>query len=65
MSKGFRLQTLGVTLVVVSFVMAFISAWMWFAATRAWQEHQTGSYVAGISLYESLRTGAEPPQTST
>ncbi|NDW52752.1 HAMP domain-containing sensor histidine kinase [Aliiroseovarius sp. PrR006] len=62
MSKGFRLQTLGVTLVVASFAMAFISAWMWFASNRSWQEHLTGSYVTGIALYESLRTGAEPPE---
>ncbi|WP_282064343.1 sensor histidine kinase [Aliiroseovarius marinus] len=62
MSKGFRLQTLGITLVVVSFAMAFISAWMWFASNRSWQEHLTGSYVTGIALYESLRTGAESPE---
>ncbi|WP_424943813.1 sensor histidine kinase [Aliiroseovarius crassostreae] len=61
MSKGFRLQTLGVTLVVVSFAMAFISTWMWFASTRAWQDHQTGSFVTGVSLYETMRTGAAPP----
>lgn len=61
MSKGFRLRTLGITLIVVSFAMAFTSAWMWFSSNRAWHDHLTGSYVAGISLYEALRTGANPP----
>lgn len=61
MSKGFRLQTLGGALILVSFATAFGSAWLWYASTRSWQDHLTLSYVTGISLYEALRTGAEPP----
>ncbi|WP_432449180.1 sensor histidine kinase [Aliiroseovarius marinus] len=61
MSKGFRLKTLGVALIISSFAMAFLSAWMWFSSNRSWQEHLTRSYVAGISLYETLRIGAAPP----
>ena len=61
MNKGFRLQTLGGALILVSFATAFGSAWLWYASTRSWQDHLTASYVTGISLYEALRTGARPP----
>ncbi|MCH2068627.1 sensor histidine kinase [Shimia sp.] len=60
-SQGLRLNTLGVLLVAACFLTAYATAWMWSSSTNGWRDHLTRSYVAGVSLYDSLRTRADPP----
>ncbi|MCK0141118.1 ATP-binding protein [Aliiroseovarius sp. F20344] len=61
MSRGLQIRTLGLLLILGCFTAAFGAGWLWFSSTKAWQDHLTRSYVTGVSLYESLRVGAEPP----
>lgn len=62
MSRGLRLQTLGLVLILACFATALGTTWLWFSSNRAWQAHLTRSYVTGVALYEVLRIGAEPPE---
>ncbi len=60
-SQGFRLQSLGLFLVFSCFATAYGTAWLWSASSNGWRDHLTRSYVTGVSLYDSLRTRADPP----
>ncbi|WP_421703702.1 sensor histidine kinase [Aliiroseovarius sp.] len=62
MSRGLRLKTLGVVLILACFATALGTTWLWFSSTRAWQAHLTRSYVTGVALYETLRLGTAPPE---
>lgn len=57
-----RLRSLGLILMSLLLSVSLTSAWMWFSSNMAWQRHLTNTFVAGISLYEFLRTGADLPQ---
>ncbi len=61
MNQGIRLRTLGFVLILASSTAAVAACWMWFSSVRAWQNHLTDSFVAGVSLYEAIRTGTEGP----
>lgn len=61
MIQGIRLRTMGIALILFSFVAAGLGSWMWFSSVRAWNDHLMQSYVAGVSLYETLRVGGLAP----
>lgn len=56
-----RLRSLGLILMSLLLALSLVSAWMWFSSNAAWQRHLTKNFVAGISLYEFLRSGAALP----
>lgn len=62
MNRGIRLKTLGLILVGVSVLSALCAAWLWTSSTKSWRDFQDNSFIAGIALYEALRTGAPAPE---
>ena len=65
MIKGLRLRTLGIVWSLAAFGAGLAAAWLWFASTTAWNGYLMRAQVAGISLYDSLRSGAPPPEGIT
>ncbi len=52
-----RLRNLGWLWVLSAFAAGLLSAGLWFASARAWNQFLTRSFVAGFTIYEDLRTG--------
>lgn len=61
MSGGLRLRTLGMLMAVFAFVMGGVAAWLWASSNTSWQAHLNRSYIAGLRLYDALRTGGPLP----
>ncbi len=55
-----RLRNLGWFWVISAFATGLVSASLWFASARAWNQFLTQSFVAGFTVYEDLRTGMAP-----
>lgn len=51
----------GALWVLGAFAIGVTSTWIWLASQAAWQAHLDRAYVAGLSLYETLRQGTRPP----
>ncbi|WP_170515792.1 sensor histidine kinase [Ruegeria atlantica] len=56
-----RLRSLGWIWTGAAFATGFLSAGLWFASARAWDDFLTRAYVAGFSVYEELRVSKIPP----
>ena len=61
MSNGISLRSLGVALMLCAFGAGLLATWLWYSSVQSWQRHQTQSYVAGFSLYQTLIEGRMPP----
>ncbi len=61
MLRSLRLRTLGLFWALAAFTCGLVSAWLWFGSILSWQTHLTHAYEAGFGIYETLRTGVEPP----
>ncbi len=53
-----RLRSLGLVMMSLAVGLSLSAAWMWFSSNAAWQSHLTKNFVAGVSLYEFLRSGS-------
>lgn len=65
MLRGVALRSLGGIWVLAAFALGMLCAALWFTSSRAWDRHLTSAYVVGFSIYESLNSGAAPPQGTT
>ncbi|MCG7521089.1 HAMP domain-containing sensor histidine kinase [Ruegeria sp. Ofav3-42] len=57
-----RLRNLGWFWTLSAFAAGLMSAAIWFASARAWNEYLLQSFVAGFTVYEELRTGMAPSE---
>lgn len=65
MKLDLRLYTMGLALLFASFLVALATSAIWASSTKAWDAHLTKSYLAGISLYDSLVRGSPLPRGIT
>lgn len=65
MKNGFRLRSIGMTLMFAAFVAGLAVGGAWFYSSQAWQSYLTRSYVTGISVHEALRMGTPMPNGVT
>lgn len=61
MIRAISLRRLGLVLMLCAFAMGALSGWMWSSSSAAWQRHLNQSYMAGLALYDALRTGGALP----
>ncbi|WP_170762747.1 sensor histidine kinase [Ruegeria lacuscaerulensis] len=64
-SRAPRLRSLGWIWTLTAFASGLLSAGLWFASARAWDDFLTRAYVAGFAVYEELRVGKAPPDGMT
>ncbi|WP_108860031.1 HAMP domain-containing sensor histidine kinase [Ruegeria sp. Alg231-54] len=57
-----RLRNLGWLWTLSAFAAGLLSAGLWFASARAWNDYLLQSFVAGFTVYEELRTGMAPSE---
>ena len=62
MIGGFRLRTIGITMMIVSFSAGIGSATLWFSSSQAWDRHLTRAYLAGIASHAALVNGTTFPE---
>jgi signal transduction histidine kinase len=61
MIQGRRQLTLGLGLMVFSFLAGLVATALWLGSARAWDRYLTHAQITGIVLHDALRTGRSFP----
>lgn len=65
MHKLRSLRVGGVILVITAFMLGLIASGIWFQSDARWTSHLDRAKYTGAILYDSFRTGSEPPHGVT
>lgn len=56
------LRARGTTWVLVALISGVAATWLFLHSQSAWRAHLDRAYIAGLALFDSLETGAPPPE---